>query len=250
LDCAALDEAVRVSDVPEFGMCIDSAEFVSQLTGAIKEFQPDLIAIDPFNHIVSDEKYKEFREAIRAVQSIVAQCGSQAAILFVHHLRKGRDGERPRGQRLLDHLAGSYAFGAAMRTVAVLQSASDNPEETRLVFTICKANNAEKPPASAWQRDGARWVADGNFDIAAFLHGDSDNVGNRKAVTEEHLAQLFQNGERRIARKKAVEDLMNLADVKHTAAYDALKTGSGRKFKALKEDRDGLLTWEPVEGGE
>lgn len=249
-DCTVLDDWIRVSDVPAFGMSVDDPEFVAQVVAMIKEFRPDLIIIDPFNHIVTDEKYKEQREAIRLVQSIVAASGSQAAVLFVHHLRKGRDGERPRGQRLLDHLAGSYAFGAAMRTVAVLQSASDNTEETRLVFTICKANNAEKPPATAWQRDGARWIADGNFDIANFLHGDSDNVGNRKAVTEDHLAELFENGKRHIARRQAVDQLMELANVKHTAAYDALKTGSGRKFKGLKEDRDGLLVWEPEEGGE
>jgi hypothetical protein len=151
----------------------------------------------------------------------------------------------------LDYLAGSYSFGAAMRTVAALQFASNLPEDKRRVFTICKANNEERPPATAWGREGAGawWTADGNFDIAAFLHGDTEGR-DRKGVTKEHMEELFENGKRRIARKQAVEQLMELADVKHTAAYDALKTGQGRKFKTLKEDRDGLLVWDTEESEE
>jgi 5S rRNA maturation endonuclease (ribonuclease M5) len=252
LDCALMDDWIRVSDVPAFGICVESQEFIAQLLAVILEFQPDLIVIDPFNHIVSDEKFKEFRETIRAIQDIVAQSETRAAVMFVHHLKKvGNNQKQPTGQALLDYLAGSYSFGAAMRTVAALQFASNLPEDKRRVFTICKANNEERPPATAWGREGAGawWTADGNFDIAAFLHGDTEGR-DRKGVTKEHMEELFENGKRRIARKQAVEQLMELADVKHTAAYDALKTGQGRKFKTLKEDRDGLLVWDTEESEE
>jgi hypothetical protein len=46
----------------------------------------------------------------------------------------------------------SYVLGSIPRTVFVLQSASDDPEEDRVVWTCCKNNDGELGQRSAWQR--------------------------------------------------------------------------------------------------
>jgi len=69
---------------------------------------------------------------------------------IVAHTRKPRSEERASGRALLSFLAGSYVFGSVPRTVFVMQAASDDAEDKRIVSTCCKTteNSAHDRPAS------------------------------------------------------------------------------------------------------
>ena len=60
------------------------------------------------------------------------------AIGVLSHIRKPHDGEHLHGRALLNAVAGSYVLGAIPRAVFVIEHASDDVDEDRVVMTCCK----------------------------------------------------------------------------------------------------------------
>ena len=60
LDCAALEDYVRVCPPPPYGLCLGREDFRAQLSAAIREFAPDVIVLDPWNAAARDEKAREY----------------------------------------------------------------------------------------------------------------------------------------------------------------------------------------------
>src|SRR5438046_10410546 len=56
LDCETLENFVRVCLPPPFGMCFNREDFRAQLSVEIREFDPDIIIIDPWNAAARDDK--------------------------------------------------------------------------------------------------------------------------------------------------------------------------------------------------
>jgi hypothetical protein len=56
---------------------------------------------------------------------------------------KPRTEERANGRALLNLLAGSYVIGSVPRAVFIMQAASDDTEDKRIVWTCCKNNDGE-----------------------------------------------------------------------------------------------------------
>lgn len=69
-----------------------------------------------------------------------------AACLILHHLRKPRPDDRHRGRSLANLLSGSYVLVSFCRSVLVMQPASDDTEDTRVVITPAKNNDGELGP--------------------------------------------------------------------------------------------------------
>ena len=71
------------------------------------------------------------------------------ALGIVAHTRKPKTDERASGRALLNLLAGSYVLGSVPRTVFVMQAASDDTTDNRIVWTCCKNNDGELGRRSA-----------------------------------------------------------------------------------------------------
>jgi hypothetical protein len=239
LDCATLDEFVRVCSPPPFGFAFDKLAFCDLLRQEIGKFQPDVFILDPFNRLARDDKARDYAEAFEDLLSVLPTGDDAPALGIVAHTRKPRAEERASGRALLNLLAGSYVIGSVPRTVFIMQAASDDTEDKRVVWTCCKNNDGELGSRSAWERRNGLFVPAADFDWKTF-DGDGEK---RRAVNLDDLDALFDGGKRQLARNAAVEQLMELTQLKHTACYQALKAGG--KFSQHLNEQDGLLHFKP-----
>src|SRR5262249_5861025 len=54
-----LDEWIRVSEIPPFGMAFGRPEFRGALAGWLDDFRPDVFAFDPWNSLAQDDKQRD-----------------------------------------------------------------------------------------------------------------------------------------------------------------------------------------------
>ncbi len=185
LDCATLEDFVRVCPPPPLGLAFDRIEFQEALAAAIADFRPDVIVVDPWNAVARDEKAKDYLETFNAIRAVIPTGDNAPALGIVAHTRKPRGDERTTGRGLLNLLAGSYVLGSIPRCAFVMQSASDDPTEDRVVWTCCKNNDGELGQPTAWQRRNGLFAPVKDFDWTEFDRPASD----RPTVTEADVAR-------------------------------------------------------------
>ena len=239
LNCAPLDEFVRVCSPPPFGFAFDKLAFCDQLRREIESFQPDVFILDPFNRLARDDKARDYAEAFEDLLSVLPTGDDAPALGIVAHTRKPRTDERANGRALLNLLAGSYVIGSVPRTVFVMQAASDDPTDNRIVWTCCKNNDGEHGQRSAWERRNGLFVPVENFDWKTF-DGDGEK---RRTVSLDDLDTLFEGSKRQLAKNAAVEQLMEQTGLGKTACYQALKLDG--KFARNLLEQNGLLEFKP-----
>jgi hypothetical protein len=239
LDCTTLDEFVRVCSPPPFGFAFDKLAFCDLLRREIENFQPDVFILDPFNRLARDDKAKDYAQAFEDLLSVLPTGDDAPALGIVAHTRKPRTDERANGRALLNLLAGSYVIGSVPRTVFVMQAASDETTDNRIVWTCCKNNDGELGARSAWERRNGLFVPVENFDWKVF---DADGE-KRRTVNLDDLDALFEGGKRQLARNAAVDQLMEQTSLGKTACYQALKQDG--KFGEHLKEHEGLLEFHP-----
>lgn len=237
LDCATLDEFVRVCSPPPFGFAFDKLAFCDLLRREIENFQPDVFILDPFNRLARDDKAKDYAQAFEELLTVLPNGDDAPALGIVAHTHKPRADERANGRALLNLLAGSYVIGSVPRTVFIMQAASDDTTDNRIVWTCCKNNDGGLGERSAWERRNGLFVPIQGFDWKTF-DGDGEK---RRTVDLDDLDTLFDGGKRQLARNAAVEQLMELTKLKHTACYNALALNG--KFAQNLSERDWLLNF-------
>ena len=240
INCPELDEFVRICPPPPYGFAFDRPEFRLQLRRAIDDFQPDVLLLDPFNRLAQDDKAKDYRQAFDDLQDVLPKDDDAPALGIVTHTRKPKADERTSGRDALNMLAGSYLLGSIPRSAFIMQSASDETTENRVIWHCCKNNDGELGHSTVWERGNGIFKPVENFDWS-----ELNNPGEpRKAITEVDLAALFGNGSRQLAKSHAVQSLMDQTGCKQSAAYAALKL-NGRFASHLFEDENKFLNWKP-----
>ena len=240
LDCDTLDEYIRVCTPPPYGLCFQRDEFRAQLAAAIAEFKPDIVIYDPWNAAARDEKAREYLETFDALRSVLPLGDDAPALGIVAHTRKPKTDERAGGRALLNLLAGSYVLGSVPRTVFVMQAASDETTDNRIVWTCCKNNDGELGEPSAWERRNGLFAPIHSFDWDTFDNPRSDE---RVTVTADDVAEVFGNGQNQLNRADAAKALQTLTRAGRTACYTALKANG--RFAGHLGEADGLLSWKP-----
>ena len=239
LDCAALDEFVRVCSPPSYGFAFERRDFCDQLRREVERFHPDVFILDPFNRLARDDKARDYAQAFDELLAVLPTGDDAPALGIVAHTRKPRADERANGRALLNLLAGSYVIGSVPRTVFVMQAGTDDTEDKRVVWTCCKNNDGELGARSAWERRNGLFVPVADFDWNTF-----DAAGERRrAVGLDDLDALFEGGKRQLARNTAVAELMELTDLGKTACYAALKLDG--KFAKHLAECGALITFNP-----
>jgi hypothetical protein len=224
-----LDDMIRISEPPDLGLMISNPGFRAEMRQVMEEFAPGLVILDPWNSAVADEMLREFREGLSYLKEITS-CGSEkCATLILHHLRKPREGDRQRGRGLANLLSGSYQLQSTARSVMVMMPASDDTEDSRVIFTTAKNNNGEKGPRSCWKLVPSGFEAVEDFDFEVY-----DGGGNKPEpkVREEHIRAIFAEGP--TTQAAAAKALMEMCGVGRSTAYEALKTDGGRFSAAIR----------------
>ena len=240
LDCDALEDYVRVCPPPPYGLCFQRNGFREKLADAIRYFEPDVIVYDPWNAAAREQDSREYLDTFDALRSVVPLGDDAPALGIVAHTRKPKSDERTSGRGQLNLLAGSYVLGSVPRTVFVIQVASDDTSDNRIVWTCCKNNDGELGERLAWERRNGLFAPVHDFDWDTF---DNPHGDERVTITTDDLAAIFENGEKQLSRPEAVKLLQQLTGAGRTACYNALKS-NGRFAKHLQE-HDDLLSWKP-----
>lgn len=241
LNDPALDEWIRVSDRPEFGLAFDCPGFRRAFREACEEFKPGVVMLDPWNAIARDDKQKDFRQAFEDIQDSLPKGDSAPALGIIAHTRKCKPEDRRTGRALLAELSGSHALGSVPRCVFIMEAASDDPEDDRIVWSCAKNNDGELGARSPWHRRNGLFAPCLDFDWDEF---DGGGGTKRETITEANVAEVFENGRRQRTRKNAVEALMESTSFKHSSCYAALDP-QGRFKDHLQLGADGLLSWIP-----
>jgi hypothetical protein len=212
IDEPVLEDHLLVCPPPPYGLCFDKREFRDQLRAYKNNFKPHVILIDPWNSITEDDRLKDYREALDSVIAVFdVGTDSGPAIGILAHTRKALASERASGRALLATLSGSYLIGGRPRCVFVMQSASDDVNETKIVWTCCKNNDGKLGPRSVWERRNGLFVEVQNFDWNTFDHPQQE-YGPKLVV--EYLTRLGQS-----ASKNQIRAELEMQGISKSSAY-------------------------------
>ena len=236
-NCDELDEWMKMSPPPPFGLSFDKREFRDALKKNLDQFKPDVFKIDPWNGAARDDKAKDYLETFELIRSLLPTGDDAPALGIVAHTRKPRSDERSTGRGLLNLLAGSYVLGSIPRSVFVMQPSSDDPQDDQVVWTCCKNNDGELGNRSVWARKNGLFTAIKDFDWESF---DNPNA-EKRTVTLNDLETVFESGTVSLAKARAVQRLEEFTQLKRTACYEALSL-TGRFGSHLAENQ-GLISW-------
>jgi AAA domain/CHC2 zinc finger len=236
LNCDALESYVRVCPPPPYGLCFRRDDFRAQLSAAIADFQPEVVGFDPWNAAAREQDSREYLDTFDALKSVLPLGEDAPALVIVAHTRKPKADERTSGRALLNLLAGSYVLGSVPRTVFVMQAASDDTTDNRIVWTCCKNNDGELGARSAWERRNGLFAPVTDFDFEKFDAPDQDK---REVICEDDVRSVFENGA--LTKAEARKLLEQATDASRSACYYALDP-DGRFAKHLNYS-EGKLVW-------
>jgi CHC2 zinc finger/AAA domain/Toprim-like len=236
LDCEALENFVRICPPPPYGLCFARDGFREQLAAAVAAFAPDVVIYDPWNAAAREQDSREYLDTFDALKSVLPLGDDAPALGIVAHTRKPRADERASGRALLNLLAGSYVLGSVPRTVFVMQPASDDTTDNRIVWTCCKNNDGELGACSAWERSNGLFAPVIDFDWQTF---DAPNSDRRQTITETDVAEVFADGP--LSKTEAAKRLQESTGASKATAYRALDL-NGRFRKHLRLE-NGLWMW-------
>ena len=121
--------------------------------------------VDPWRSVTRDSTEKEYSEALSRLRGVLSTAPQKPACMIVHHLRKPKTEDRHKGRNLAFLLSGSDSLHAAARSLFILQPASDDIEDNRVVFSVAKISDGLHPgPRSAWQRKACSFELLEEFD--------------------------------------------------------------------------------------
>ncbi|SKB04163.1 AAA domain-containing protein [Prosthecobacter debontii] len=237
-----LDDWLHITPPPPFGIGFTDPVFREELQVWLQQIQPGILAIDPWNRCVDDDKARDYRAVIEAIHSVIPAEIPKPAIVIVHHLRKQSLGDpRRRGRDLLNELSGSYIIGSACRAAFVLEPVTAQGSDDRLLFTCAKNNDGPMGEPTVWHRRDGLFARCTDFDWDEWENGGPNK---RRAIDLEDLAAVFEDGDKTMSRKEAALALQSHCPASaRSSVYEALRT-DGRFSRHLSEV-SGFLIFRP-----
>lgn len=215
-----LDEWLRITPPPQFGLAFHEPEFRLAVTRLIEDWQPALVIVDPWNRATQGDKQADAKEALEGLFSCLpADPSERPAMLIVHHLRKkSSDHQRKSGRDLLHELAGTYQIGSSARCVFALEPASKDTEDDRVVLTCCKNNDGHEGTPTVWHRQNGLFAECQDFDWEAFHAGEVKEQGITVSAVKAALS-----GKGWLTKTEAVQLLIDADVCKRSAGFNALE---------------------------
>ena len=234
-DVALLDDWIKVS---ESHLDFSSPDYVASVKKEIKAFDPDCIALDPWNHIATDDDINSYNKAIKQIETLKRLGSKERLILIVAHTRKPKSDSKPSGRDLLHEISGSLKLGSYARAAFVMESIKDDNEKSLIRFTCCKNNNGELGVPSIWKFDK------GKFTKASDVT-EAFSPKKKKGITKEHLKEALATP---CQRKVAVLKLQAISGQSESSCYKVFQERSPL-FKYLVNDNE-LLRFKDCDGPE
>ena len=227
------------SEPPEGGLPFHNGEFRTAVRRAVAELQPDLVVIDPWSQVATEDAAKEVVDKLAEIRSCFPAGDQCPGLLIVAHTKKPRAGEVHRGRSLTSLVSGSVALPNTARCVYVLLPWSEDPTDSRIYWCCPKLNNGEMYAASVWHRKFGT-LFDHDEDTNPLDWGKEFENDEAQAITFTDLKNAF--GEQAfLTRAALVRRLVANTDCSDKTAYRAIGTG-GYLAQYLKKDDGGSLT--------
>lgn len=233
------DELISITRKMRHGFAFDEPRFVAQLRNEIATFEADLVMFDPLNYIAKDDKQEDYREAFDHIHKVIPDGENGPAIGIVAHTRKPKAEVKARGRELIHELAGSHVLVSRARCVFIMESASSDPEETRIALTCCKNNDGPLGEPTGWRYENGLFLPDDSFD-PTFSGQDKPT---RAKVAEEDVESIFSECGGKLTKQTAVERLMAKTGCGKSKAYAALSLEG--EFRAHLGQEGDCLVWKP-----
>jgi hypothetical protein len=232
-----LDEWVRISEPPPFGLTFSNPEFQADLVAIIAEFKPHVVMLDPWNAAAKDDRQRDYAETFDIIREILPKGDDKPALGIVAHTRKPQTGERRNGGTALMHtLSGSYVLTSVPRCIwLVVRGSEDETDDSVVVFNP-KNSNGKNSPRSAWVRKNGLFEPLIDFDWKQFDTPPEE----RRTITGEDIEKALK-GKGVIPRSKVVESLMESTGLGKSACFAALKIDG--KFGQLFTVSGGGIAW-------
>jgi replicative DNA helicase len=181
-------EFIEISEPPEGGLPFHRAEFRESVRDAIARFKPDLVILDPWSQIATEDAAKDVIDKLGEIRCCFPAGDDCPGLVIVAHTKKPRPEDVRKGRGLVYMVSGSVALPNSARSVYVLLPWSDDQDDPRIYWSCSKLNNGEMYGPSVWLRKF------GTF----FEHDDTTNPqdwgkseDSRAAITPEHLRSAF-----------------------------------------------------------
>ena len=227
------------SEPPEGGLPFHNAEFRTAVRRAVAELQPDLVVIDPWSQVATEDAAKEVVDKLAEIRSCFPAGDQCPGLLIVAHTKKPRAGEVHRGRSLTSLVSGSVALPNTARCVYVLLPWSEDPEDSRIYWCCPKLNNGEMYGASVWHRKFGT-MFDHDEDTNPLDWGKEFENDDARAITEANLKAAF--GEQHyLSRSALVKRIQAITDAATPTIYRAVDRG-GYLAAMMKKDDDGNFT--------
>ena len=237
---ANLDEWIRVSEPPPYGLTLSNPEFMRAIKAEIDAFKPDLIILDPWNAAAKDDKARDYSETFDALRAMLPTGTDKPALGIVAHTRKPAAGERRTGGTALMHcLSGSYVLTSVPRSIFIMVRATEDETSDLVCWFNPKNSNGEHAHRSAWHRSPAGFTEARDFDWQSFDQAPE----KRRTITIDDVAEVFEHGDKKLTLKEAATALANLTGVTENSARNALSEEG--KFAAHLERVSGVIKFTP-----
>jgi AAA domain len=238
LHCDEIENWIRVSEPPPFGLTLTNKEFQEDIGAALDSFKPECVIFDPWNAAAHDDKQRDYVETFDALRDLLPTGTDKPALGIVAHTRKPQPNEKRTGGTGLMHLlSGSYILTSVPRCIFIMTRGTQDETDDSVVFFNPKNSNGENAPRSAWHRKLSGFTPATDFDWKEF----DKPPEQRKVITLDHIREVFGDGKKQLELKEAAHDLATRAEVTDSAAYNALKADG--KFSANISRSNGLLTF-------
>lgn len=95
----------------------------------------------------------------------------------------------------------------------VLQNASDDVTDTRVVVTCCKNNDGELGNRGVWTRDSGQWPAVEGFDWESFDNGEKEEA----AFTADKIPSILDKYPKGLSQVKLASEIVKRGVARATA---------------------------------
>jgi hypothetical protein len=230
-----LDDWLRISEPPPFGLTFNDPEFQDDLASIIADFKPHVALLDPWNAVAKDDRQRDYAETFDIIRAILPKGDNKPALGIVAHTRKPQTGERRSGGTGLMHtLSGSYVLTSVPRCIWIVVRGSEDETDQSVVVFNPKNSNGQNSTRSAWVRKNGLFEPLTGFDWNQF----DQPPENRKIVGPEHIKQVLE-GKGVVSRSSAVDELRKISGMGQSACYEAF-SAAGKFGNLFNVSKDGI----------
>jgi hypothetical protein len=97
IDCDGIENFIRVSEPPPFGLTLSNSEFQADIGAALNSFKPECVIFDPWNAAARDDKQRDYVETFDALRDLLPTGADKPALGIIAHTRKPQLNEKRTG---------------------------------------------------------------------------------------------------------------------------------------------------------